>query len=77
MKTDAEIKEIVRQRLVQCRKEHQMTQTQVGELVGKKKTTVASWEQGVTSPDIETLYRLASYYEKSLDFMFGENKDEH
>lgn len=25
MKTDAEIKEIVRQRLVQCRKEHQMT----------------------------------------------------
>ena len=72
MKTDDEIRQCVRKKLIECRKEHKLTQTQVGELVGKKKTTVASWEQGQTVPDIETLYRLAVYYEKTLDFMFGE-----
>lgn len=72
MKTDEEIRDCVRGKLVECRKEFKLTQTQVGELVGKKKTTVASWEQGQTVPGIETLYKLAAYYNKSLDFMFGE-----
>lgn len=72
MKTDEEIRQCVRKKLIECRKEYKLTQTQVGEIVGKKKTTVASWEQGQTVPDIETLYRLAVYYKKTLDFMFGE-----
>lgn len=76
MKTGKEIRDCVREKLVECRKEFKLTQTQVGELVGKKKTTVASWEQGQTVPDIETLYRLATYYGKTLDYMIGV-KDEH
>jgi len=70
--TDYEIRDTIRNRLIECRKEFKLTQAQVGELVGKKKTTVASWEQGQTVPGIETLYRLATYYNKSLDFMIGE-----
>ena len=49
-----------------------MSQTDVGKIVGKSKTAVASWEQGLSMPDAVTLYRLAAYYEKALAYMYGE-----
>ena len=70
--TDYIIKGKVRNILIECRKEKGLTQEQVGKIVDKKKTTVASWEQGLSSPDIETLYRLAKYYGKSISQMYGE-----
>lgn len=75
MLSDNEIREVVRQRLIKCRKEHHLTQTEVGFIVNKKKTTVATWEQGKTMPDIDTLYRLTKYYKKSFDYMFGETDE--
>ena len=68
------VKDNVRKALIECRKEAGLTQTQVGELVGKGKTAVASWEQGLTIPDIETLYRLSLYYHKTINYMYGEEK---
>lgn len=43
---DNEIAQIVRNRLIECRIEANLTQKEVGEIVNKKPTTVASWEQG-------------------------------
>lgn len=70
--TNEELRENIRKRLIECRKEKGMNQTEVGLIVDKKKTTVATWEQGKSLPDIETLYRLARYYEKTLAYMYGE-----
>ena len=70
--TDYEIREIIRNRLIECRIESNMTQKEVGEVIKKSSNAVASWEQGLSLPDIVTLNRLAKYYGKSLDFMFGE-----
>lgn len=67
-----DVKDKVRQTLIECRKERGLTQTQVGEIVGRTKTAVASWEQGLTIPDIETLYRLSLYYNKTINYMYGE-----
>ncbi len=72
MLSDKEISEIVRKKLIECRKERHLTQTDVGLIVDKKKTTVATWEQGKAMPDIDTLYRLTKYYGKTLAYMFGE-----
>jgi len=72
--SDYEIRKIVQNRLVECRIEANLTQKEVGDLIGKKPTTVASWEQGLSSPDIDTLYRLTKYYGKTLAFMFGEEE---
>lgn len=69
------VKENVRKTLIECRKEKGLTQTQVGELVGKTKTAVASWEQGKTIPDIETLYHLSRYYGKTINYMYGEREE--
>lgn len=73
------IKSNVRYILIECRHEKGLTQTDVGNIVGKSKTAVASWEQGLALPDIATLYRLALYYRKSLEYMCGleDKKDDN
>lgn len=71
MKSDKEIRKIIAQRLKECREEKGINQTELGILLGKAKTTIATWEQGRSMPDVETLYRLSLYYEKSLNYLYG------
>lgn len=71
---DIRIREAIRKRLIQCRTDNNLTQTDVGRVIGKSKNAVASWEQGLSLPDIVTLYHLSIYYEKSLEFMMGEEE---
>ncbi len=74
MDTDFEIRDHIRTVLIECRKEKGITQSELGKVVGKSKTAVASWEQGLSLPDAATLYRLAAYYQKSISHMYGEDK---
>lgn len=74
MNTDYEIRNIIRSVLIECRQEKGVSQSEVGKALGKSKTAVASWEQGLSLPDAATLYRLSAYYQKSIGFMYGENK---
>jgi transcriptional regulator with XRE-family HTH domain len=69
---DNEVRQIIRKNLIECRLEANLTQKEVGEIIGKSSNAVASWEQGLSLPDIETLYRLTKFYGKTLKFMFGE-----
>lgn len=77
MEDDELIKAKIRKNLIECRIEKGLTQTDVGKLVGKSKTAVASWEQGLSMPDIATLYRLALYYEKTIAYMYGEKNHDY
>lgn len=72
---DDELRSRIRDVLVNLRTEHELSQTEVGEIVGKSKTAVASWEQGLSLPDLVTLKRLAIYYNKTMDYMFGDGKE--
>lgn len=65
------IRDGIRETLVEMRKAHGLTQTEVGEIVGKKKTTVGSWEDGKSLPSLETLYRLSRYYNVTIERMYG------
>lgn len=76
MKTDEEIRSGIRDVLIKCRKEKGLTQEEVAVLVEKKPTTIASWEQGLSLPNVQTLYRLAEYYHKSLEYMYGDEEME-
>lgn len=75
MSDDERLREKVKQMLIECRVERDLTQTDVGKIVGKSKNAVASWEQGLSLPDVVTLFKLANYYGKSMDYMYGENDD--
>mgnify|MGYP002521768248 CR=1 FL=1 len=70
-----ETKDKIRQILIKCRVQKELTQTDVGKIVGKSKNAVASWEQGLSMPDVVTLYNLAKYYGKSIEYMYGEEDD--
>lgn len=70
MENTEDIKNRVRRILVELRIEHELTQTDVGKIVGKGKTAVASWEQGISMPDVATLYVLARYYNKPIQYMY-------
>lgn len=60
--------------LIECRKNKGITQADLADQLGLKPTTVASWEQGKSLPNIQTLYRLAQYYNKTIGYMYGEGK---
>lgn len=75
MSRDDKIREIIKNRLIECRKLNNLSQTEVGKIVGKSKNAVASWEQGLSLPDLITLYQLANYYGKSLDYMYGDSEE--
>lgn len=75
MSRDDKIREIIKNRLIECRKLNNLSQTEVGKIVGKSKNAVASWEQGLSLPDLITLYQLANYYGKSLDYMYGDAEE--
>ena len=75
MLSDEELRRNIRENLLSLRTEKGLKQSEVGELVGKKATTVASWEQGLSLPDLQTLYRLSLYYNKSLEWFYEHGKD--
>lgn len=61
--------------LIECRREKGLTQKELAKAIDSKETTVASWEQGKSLPSIQMLYRLAKYYNKSIGYMYGEEKE--
>lgn len=74
---DQLIREAVRKRLIQVRKDNNLTQTEFGKLFDKSKTTVGSWEEGLSLPDVQTLYRIAQHFGEGLGYMFGEEGRRH
>ena len=72
MNIDYEVRDRVRTVLIECRKEKNISQQQLADILGSKPTTVASWEQGKSLPSIDMLYRLSKYYGKTIAQMYGE-----
>lgn len=75
MKTDDEIRNTIRNNLKQLRIANHKTQLDIAKLTEKSENAVGSWEQGLSLPDITTLYKLALYYNKTIDYLY-ENHSE-
>lgn len=71
--SDDEIREIIRANIVKLRADKGVTQTELGLEVGKSKTAVASWEQGLSIPDATTLFRLSKYFNKSIEYFYEKH----
>ena len=67
----------LQENLVKFRKKYHHSQEEIGEITGKSKTAVASWEQGRSEPNIETLCTLSKYYGVSLDELCGTAKADY
>jgi transcriptional regulator with XRE-family HTH domain len=74
MLSDEELRENIRKNLAYMRNQHGLTQNEVADIIGRPPTTVASWEQGLSLPNLQTLYRLSIYYRKTMEW-FYEHKE--
>lgn len=63
-----EISQVVREK----RKEQGLTQEQLAEKIFVSKKTISNWENGRTTPDIESLIQIAHLFELSLDSLLLE-----
>lgn len=63
-----EISQVVKDK----RKEQKLTQDQLAEKIFVSKKTISNWENGRTTPDIESLIRIAHLFELSLDSLLLE-----
>ncbi len=62
--------------LKELRKEHDMTQEQLGERIGVTNKTVSRWETGNYMPPIESLKLLSDIYQISInEILSGERLD--
>ena len=61
-------------RLKELRKEHRLSLSALGRLVGRSRMTVHSWEKGLTSPDINDAQRIAQVFDVTLDELVKEDK---
>ena len=62
--------------LQNLRKQRSMTQEALAEAVGVARQTIAKWETGESTPDLEMSGRLASVLEVSLDDLVNAPADE-
>lgn len=63
-------------RLKEIRESKGMTQTQLGEVIGAKKSAVSLWESGKRQIDNNTLKSLADFFGVSVDYILGRDQDE-
>lgn len=66
------MKEIkIGENLICLRHNKRITQEQLADFVGVTKASVSKWETGLSYPDIETLPRLAAFFDITLDQLMG------
>jgi len=58
-----------KERLRRLRAEKDLTQTELAKVFGVAPTTIASWEQGRSRPDIEEIALIANYFGVSVDYL--------
>lgn len=65
---------IVSNQIVTLRKERKMTQQELADAMNVSTAAVCKWETGNSIPDINTLCRLADYFNVSVDYILGREK---
>ena len=59
------------ERIKALRLEKNLTQAQLGEIIGVKHFSIYSYEKGRACPEMKGLVALADYFEVSMDYLAG------
>ena len=63
-------------RLKELRKEHNLTQEDIGNLCDVAKNTVSNWENNVNQPSFEITKKLAEYFGVTIDYLLNFTQDD-
>lgn len=64
----AKVKNKVRLNINGLRK---VTQSEMASSIGTNKANISRWEKGEVEPDLETLIKLAKYFNVTTDYLLG------
>lgn len=62
-------------RLRELRKQKQLNQSEISKYLNVALSTYGGYEQGTSEPNIETLCKLADYYNVTLDYLVGHENE--
>ncbi len=64
-----------KEKLKELRYEKNLSQQQVAQALNVSQRSVSSWETGFRRPDYETLVKIATYFNVSVDYLLGLSND--
>ena len=59
------------ERMKQLRRQHGLTQTAMGEIIGTRQDSISTYERGLNYPEVKNLIILADYFGVSIDYLVG------
>lgn len=59
------------ERIKALREKHDLTQEELGQIIGVKRFSIYSYEKGRACPEMKGLIALAEYFDVSLDYLAG------
>ncbi|MEK3833349.1 helix-turn-helix domain-containing protein [Paenibacillus sp. FSL R7-0128] len=65
---------LISERIKKLRIQNNLTQLQLGDAIGVSKVSISGYESQKRIPDVNTLIRLADYFEVSMDFLIGREE---
>ncbi len=60
-------------RIKELRTKFNKNQNDMAEMLHVNRTTLTKWETGKHNPDVETVLRLADYFNVSTDYLLGKS----
>ncbi|MBP3332475.1 MAG: helix-turn-helix transcriptional regulator [Clostridia bacterium] len=73
MSTNNNIQEILISNLIALRRSRSLTQIELGEKINYSDKTISKWENGDSCPNIEAIYKIAKFYDVSIDDLLSED----
>lgn len=61
-------------RLRALRREMDLTQEKLAEVLETTQRKISYWELGKTEPDLQSLWKLADFFQVSVDYLLGREK---
>lgn len=70
---ETKIEAIISQNLIALRKSRKLKQSELSEAIGYSDKTISRWENGTSIPDVETLVKLADFYNVNINDIIHAN----
>ena len=58
-------------RIAELRKERRLSQRKLAQEIGTSQANLSRWEQGLNEPSIIECWKIADYFDVSIDFLCG------
>lgn len=69
-----EIKIKIVERLKELMKNYNVNQSQLAEAIGVSQSSISGWVTGKKEPSIESLWKLANYFDETVDYLIGRTE---